>query len=330
MHKKYIANKAFLVDLQGKILFVRDSGGEDHANAVGKWDVPGGRMNQGEHPLDALAREVLEETGVRIDARLARPFHVDLWGVGGDIRNEPIVGVFYAVQIDEQQVRLSDEHNELCWHDPRQEAPEPLNDSVRRALESYRNLEGIVTAADEAIKGREGFGLVQVFTGNGKGKTTAALGEALRAHAVGKKAACVYFDKGGTHYSERKILDQLGIPYVATGRDRIDPVTGRFDFSIQDIDKQEAARGLAEAERLFTEDYDLIILDEINSTVSLGMLDEQAVLDLISRKPDRTELVLTGRSAPNTFITKAHLVTEMRLRKHYFYSGVPAREGLDY
>jgi cob(I)alamin adenosyltransferase len=184
---------------------------------------------------------------------------------------------------------------------------------------------------DERIKGRKGLGLVQVFTGNGKGKTTAALGEAIRAVGAGKRAAMIYFDKGGTsHYSERVILDRLGIPYVATGRDRIDPVSGRFDFSIQPIDKEEARRGLDAARQMFTEGYDLIILDEVNSTTDLGMMSVEEVLMVLDTKPDATELVLTGRNAPRVFLDRAHLVTEMTLHKHYFYSGVAAREGIDY
>jgi cob(I)alamin adenosyltransferase len=174
------------------------------------------------------------------------------------------------------------------------------------------------------------FGLIQIFTGNGKGKTTAALGEALRAAAIEKKVGIVFFDKGGEHYCERKILDKLGIFYLATGRDRIDPKNGRFDFSIQEIDKKEAERGLKKAWSLFEEGFDLVILDEINSTAALGIISEDEVLTLIDSKPEHTELILTGRNAPESFIKKAHLVTEMLLRKHYFYSGVKAREGLDF
>jgi cob(I)alamin adenosyltransferase len=192
------------------------------------------------------------------------------------------------------------------------------------------NFSNNVPAADESIKGRQGFGLIQLFTGNGKGKTTAALGEAMRAVGAGKKVGIVFFDKGGTHYSERSVLDKLGIVWVATGRDRIDPVSGRFDFSIQEIDRTEAARGLVEARKMFESGFDLVILDEINSTTDLGMLTEVEALALIDRKPERTELILTGRNAPESFIKKAHLVTEMQLRKHYFYSGVKAREGLDF
>jgi len=185
--------------------------------------------------------------------------------------------------------------------------------------------------SDPSIKGRQGYGLVQVFTGNGKGKTTAALGEALRAFGAGKKVGIVFFDKGGnTHYSERAAIDRLQVPYVATGRDRIDPITGRFDFSIQQIDKDEARRGLEEVRRMFQEGFDLVVLDEINSTAGLGMVGAEDVVALLDSKPERTELILTGRNAPDAFVKRAHLVTEMQMRKHYFYSGVRAREGLDF
>jgi len=185
--------------------------------------------------------------------------------------------------------------------------------------------------ADESIKGYQGFGLIQVLTGNGKGKTTASLGEMIRALGAGKTVGCVYFDKGGeSHYSERKILRDLAVDFVATGRDRIDPVSGRFDFSIQDIDKTEAARGLIEVQRMFDEGYDLIVMDEINSTTDLQMISVEEVLMLIDRKPEKTELVLTGRNVPQAFLDRAHLVSEVTLRKHYFYSGVKAREGLDF
>lgn len=177
-------------------------------------------------------------------------------------------------------------------------------------------------------------GLIQVYTGNGKGKTTAALGMAVRAVAQGMKVAIVYFDKGGAHYSERKTLAERfrgEIDFWGTGLDRIDPVTNRFRFGVTDADKAEAARGLEVVRDLFRKDaHGLVILDEINTTVSLGMLDERDVLDAIASKPEMTELVLTGRNAPDSFRALAQLVTEMTLVEHYFYHGVPAREGLDY
>jgi cob(I)alamin adenosyltransferase len=198
-------------------------------------------------------------------------------------------------------------------------------------IEMYRKIEGIVVAADDKIKGRQGYGLIQLFTGNGKGKTTAAIGEAVRAAGAGKKVAVIFFDKGGEHYSERAMLETLGIEWFAYGRDRIDAVTGRFDFSVTDEDKALGSQGLNKArEILASNHYDLLVLDEINSSTDLGFLSEQEVLSLLDIKTDKIELVLTGRNVPQSFIDRAHLVTDMRLRKHYFYSGVKAREGLDY
>jgi len=325
MQKKYVANKAFLVNPLGKILLLRLNLGKN------QWDLPGGRMEQNEHPLEGLRREIEEETGIVIDPKNARLCCMDLWGVGGDLINEPVIGLFYIVPIGDVEVKISTEHNEILWFDAHRPLPENCAPFVVRSIEDYRKHEGIVTASDEAVKGHEGFGLIQLLTGNGKGKTTASLGEALRAKAIGKKVGIVFFDKGGdTHYSERKMLDQIGIDYVATGRDRIDPVTGRFDFSIQEIDKTEAERGLREVARMFSEGFDVVVMDEINSTTALKMIEESRVLELLAQKPEQTELILTGRNAPESFIKKAHLVTEMRLHKHYFYSGVSAREGLDY
>ena len=184
---------------------------------------------------------------------------------------------------------------------------------------------------DERIKHHQGFGLIQVITGNGKGKTTSATGLMVRAVGASKRVGVVYFDKGGeSHYFERDVLRKLGVDLVATGRDRIDPVTGRFDFSIQEIDKTEATRGLLEVERMFNAGYDLVVMDEINSTTDLGMISVENVLTLIEKKPPNTELVLTGRNTPQAFLDRAHLISEVRLKKHYFYSGVKAREGLDY
>lgn len=180
-------------------------------------------------------------------------------------------------------------------------------------------------------------GLVQVYTGNGKGKTTAALGLALRARAAGKRVAIVFFDKGGEHYSERKILSSIGVDWFGYGMDRIDPVMNRFRFGVLPEDTVAAEQGIAKAMTLVHATYDLLILDEVNTAVALGMVSEKSVERLIEVKPEALELVCTGRTevAHGTVIRpsyfdRADLMTEMRLEKHYFYSGTPAREGLDY
>lgn len=186
---------------------------------------------------------------------------------------------------------------------------------------------------DERVRGFTGYGLVQVLHGHGKGKTTSSLGMAIRCAGSGRKVAIVYFDKGGeTHYNERAILDRIPeITYIATGRDRIDASTGRFDFSIQEIDKTEAKRGLAKVKEFAdSNEYALVILDEIHSTVDLGMLDVQEVLEFIHNKPKQLEVILTGRNPHADVLKTAHLITNVGLERHYFYSGVPAREGLDF
>ena len=327
MEKMYVSNKALLVNPHGKILMLR--------LANGKEDLPGGRMDAGEGTYDGLRRELREETGLDLDVAGIQPFFAGRRMYHGikvardGAADEYVLCLYFVVPVGEVEIVLSEEHVSYDWVDPRGSKIE--SPQIAEVVDAYRKSEGIVVAADKAIVGRQGLGLVQLFTGNGKGKTTAAIGESVRAAGVGKNVGIVFFDKGGnTHYSERTILDRVGIAYVATGRDRIDPVTNRFDFSIQQIDRDEAARGLEEVRRMFAEGYDLVVLDEINSTTDLKMLSVESVLSVLDEKPEKTEVVLTGRNAPDAFVDRAHLVTEMRLRKHYFYSGVQAREGIDY
>jgi len=186
---------------------------------------------------------------------------------------------------------------------------------------------------DERIRGFSGYGLIQILHGYGKGKTTAALGQAIRCVGSGRNVAIIYFDKGGdSHYSERSILDKIeGIEYHVTGRDRIDPKTGGFDFSINDVDKSEAKRGMKIAKNLseMTE-IDLLILDEINSTVDLEMLNLEELLAFLLNKRDNLEVILTGRNPHKKILEAAHLITNVGLERHYFYSGVSSREGLDF
>lgn len=186
----------------------------------------------------------------------------------------------------------------------------------------------------------EEWGKIQVFTGTGKGKTTAALGTAIRAIAKGKRAGIVYFDKGGTHYSEREFLSWLadqtypsgGVIHVAaSGLDRIDPQTGRFRFGVTDDDIAEAKRGWSIADEwIKSGNYDLVVLDEINTTVDLGMLPVEPVIATLDAKPPHVEIICTGRNVPEAIKERAHLLTDMTLVKHYFYHGAAAREGLDY
>lgn len=175
------------------------------------------------------------------------------------------------------------------------------------------------------------WGKIQLYTGKGKGKTTAALGTALRAYNKGNHVAFIYFDKGGTHYSEAKLLDDLGIEYYRTGLDRINPETNKFRFGVTEADIKEGQKGLAKAKELMARgDVDVLVLDEVNISANLGIFSEAEVLEIIKLKPKNMELIMTGRDAPQSFIDAADLVTEMKLVKHYFYEGELAREGLDF
>lgn len=171
--------------------------------------------------------------------------------------------------------------------------------------------------------------MIQIYTGKGKGKTTAGLGLAIRAFGQGLKVAIVYFDKGGEDYGERKVLASLAIPFFVTGLNRRNQ-DGTFRFTITEEDKAEAERGLKLVYQLFQDNYDLIVLDEINSTVALDMLNSNNVCAMIKAKPEHMELVLTGRNVSPEIMELADLITEMTPIRHYFSKGVPARRGIEF
>lgn len=168
-------------------------------------------------------------------------------------------------------------------------------------------------------------GFVQVYTGEGKGKTTAALGLALRAVGAGLKVYIGQFIKN-TDYSEIKALQRLGdqITLAQYGR-------GCFLLTaLCQADIDAARQGLVTLEQALTSGtYDLVIADEANVAVALHLLREDDLLALIDRRPPQVELVLTGRGAPSRVLARADLVTEMRSLKHYYDQGVLARKGIE-
>jgi cob(I)alamin adenosyltransferase len=168
-------------------------------------------------------------------------------------------------------------------------------------------------------------GYVHVYTGDGKGKTTAALGLALRAVGAGLRVYIGQFVKG-MHYSELDGLAMLG--------DRVEVHRyGRGCFIRREPDAEDvqaARQGLQAArEALSCGEYDLVILDEINVAVYFGLISADDVLGLIEARPDHVELVLTGRRADPSVIDRADVVTEMREIKHYYARGVQARTGIE-
>ena len=169
-------------------------------------------------------------------------------------------------------------------------------------------------------------GYIHIYTGDGKGKTTAALGLALRASGAGLKVYIAHFMKKG-EYAEMDAVARLGGAITAeqfgTGRF----VRGQPD----DADRTAAARALAAVRSAMESGaYDLVIADEANVAVASGTLDEQALLDLMAARAAPVELVLTGRGATPALIAAADLVTEMKAVKHYFEQGVNARKGIEY
>ena len=172
-----------------------------------------------------------------------------------------------------------------------------------------------------------GRGYTQVYTGDGKGKTTASLGLALRAVGNGLRVLVLQFLKGNEMTGERKAAKALApdLEIRPLGRDgllRPDDIT--------DEDRALAMEALVEGCREITsQKWDVVVLDEINTACALGLIPVPRVVELIDGKPDGLELVLTGRRAPKEVIEKADLVTEMREVKHYFQQGVKARKGIE-
>ena len=170
-------------------------------------------------------------------------------------------------------------------------------------------------------------GLIIVNTGNGKGKTTAALGTAFRAVGSGFTVFMVQFIKGpwkaGEHRMAEKLAPNFAIKRMGEGFtwDTKDPE--------RDTEVAQAAWGFCK-ELIEKNEHDLLIFDEINVALDLGYLDVADVVDALARKPDEMHIILTGRNAPQALVDAAHLVTEMREIKHPFHEGIYAQKGIEF
>lgn len=167
-------------------------------------------------------------------------------------------------------------------------------------------------------------GHVHVYTGHGKGKTTAALGLALRAAGAGLPVLIVQFIKHG-HYSELSALERLGqITVRQFGRGCF--ITGEPT----DEDRQLAAEGVAEVRRSLAEHtHRVVILDEACAAVETGLVAVDELLSLLDERPEDVEMIVTGRNAPEALVARADLVTEMVPVKHYYNEGVQGRVGIE-
>ncbi len=170
-------------------------------------------------------------------------------------------------------------------------------------------------------------GLVQVFTGDGKGKTTAALGTVIRALGHGLKVYIVYFMKGDYDYGERHILSKL--PNVTINSFGHEGFTDPANLKTEEI--AQAEKALAAARKaMLSGSYDLVVLDEVNVAAAWKLIEIDEVAKLISDKPPNVELILTGRKADTKLIKLADLVTEMLKIKHPYEKGTTPRKGIDY
>lgn len=170
-------------------------------------------------------------------------------------------------------------------------------------------------------------GLVQVYTGKGKGKTTAALGLALRACGHGWKVLMICFMKGDTNYGEVLISDK--IPSFKLIQSGLSTFVKKGEPSEEDL--RLAREGFQMAEKALEEkQYDMVILDEINVAVDYGLIPMKEVLDLMNKKSNDVELILTGRYAHPEIVKNADLVSEILEIKHHYKKGIDAREGIEY
>ena len=173
-------------------------------------------------------------------------------------------------------------------------------------------------------------GLVIVYTGNGKGKTTAALGLAMRAIGYEHKVCMLQFIKGSWHYGEMDSSKKLepNFELIAIGK-------GFVGILDDNSPREEHEKYAAEALRICREkinsgNYNVVILDEVNYAINLGSIDVQEIIKLIKEKPSNLDLVLTGRDVKEEIVELADLVTEMKEIKHPFKSGIKAKKGIDF
>ncbi|MEE9202669.1 MAG: cob(I)yrinic acid a,c-diamide adenosyltransferase [Dehalococcoidia bacterium] len=174
---------------------------------------------------------------------------------------------------------------------------------------------------------RDSPGQVIVFTGNGKGKTSAALGVAVRASGHGLRVYFAFFMKGDFPYGEQQALSHL--PNMTLGR------FGFVEFcdpeNVKPEEREEAQRALEAARQaMLSGQYAVVVLDEVNVAASWGLITVDQVVDLIQEKPPAVDLILTGRYADDRVLALADTVTEMAEVKHPFHQGVLSRKGIDY
>lgn len=172
-------------------------------------------------------------------------------------------------------------------------------------------------------------GLILINTGPGKGKTTAALGTALRAVGNGMRVLMLQFLKGSWHYGELDAVAAFGSNFVLKQMGRGFVKIGGAETDPEDLRMVEAAWAEAR-EAILSGEWDLIVLDEINYAIGYGMLDPALVAEILSQRPENLHVILTGRNAHPLLVELADTVTEMRDVKHAYQKGILAQRGIEY
>ena len=200
---------------------------------------------------------------------------------------------------------------------------------------AFLGIQNLKYTANVTFKGNntdKNRGYIQVYTGDGKGKTTAAMGLALRALGQGKTVDITMFTKGGDNYGEVKAFNKLqpelrkNLTLNQAGLDRI-----VYTSNETENDRIIMQKGWENAKKVINSGKtDIVILDEMNIAIDLKMIDEKDVIETLKNKPKNVEVVLTGRNAHQAVIDIADLVSNIQPIKHYWNKGVQAREGIEY
>lgn len=170
-------------------------------------------------------------------------------------------------------------------------------------------------------------GMIQIYTGDGKGKTTAAIGQAVRAMGRGLSVYMIQFMKGNTEYGELKLLERLSEMKIKQ--------FGRPDFvkprEPEPVDIEMAESALSHAEEILKSgDYDIVILDEACIAAGWGLIRPGELEKILKERAPHVEVILTGRACPPEIMKLGDLVTEMKEIRHYYKKGIPARQGIEY
>ncbi len=202
--------------------------------------------------------------------------------------------------------------------------PETRN-GLRISPDSYRD-EGLIYFHRTPAENQNDKKMIHIYTGNGKGKTTAALGLSLRAAGAGLKVYIAQFVKGMVYNEAALIASRLPeIELELFGRDCF------IEHTPEQADIEAAQAGFTTVKKVVASGkFDMVILDELNIALYYRLLPLQEIVEWLNNFPDRPELIITGRYAPPEIIEKAHLVTEMKEVKHYYHKGVEARKGIEW